>query len=471
MNSNDVFRPFMEPNGVAIVGARRSPGFGYSIPVSLIRQGWKDHIYLVNPVGGELHGLPVHKTLTEVPDYVDLAVVIVPAPAVPGVMEEIGMRGIKNVILETAGFSETGEKGRELQDSVRDIALKYRIRIIGPNCVGVINTENKFSTVEVLEKALTKGPLSIVAQSGMFGAGIMDYIYQRNLFVSKAVTLGNRLDINECDTLEYLHKDEATRVILMYLEGASNGRRLLNILDRVTRDKPVLILKSGKTDVGRKATASHTGSLSGEDNLYDASFKQFGVVRAETVEELITMSLVFSSQPEPEGGRIGIITSSGSMGVMAADTAVTAGLEMPMPSESTVKRIREKAPGWMNVKNPLDVGPSNLFGEAIEAMLEDPAIDMVLPILIIPITVLEMFRKQGITIEKWFGDIKAIRARAPRKPLVICAMGNSQFVSEMRSFLGTDVPVITSPEPAAKALGAYWEYHRIKTGREKAIRN
>lgn len=454
------FIPFFNPRGIVIVGARRSPGFGYAIPVSLIRQGWGDRMYLVNPIGGELHGKTVYKSLSEVPDPVDLAVIIVPSASVPDVMRDIGERGIKNVILESAGFAEIGEKGKDHQDHVLQIAKKYGIRIIGPNCVGLVNTENKFSTVEVVEQALRPGPVSIIAQSGMFGTGILDFAYERGIYISKTITLGNRMDVTECEILDYLHTDENTKAIMMYLESASDGRTLIDTLDRVSKDKPVMILKSGRTQAGKKATESHTGSLSGQDEIYDAVFAQTNSIRADNIEELLAYSQVFSTQPLPKGNRLGIITSSGSMGVMATDVAISLGLSMPQPSEQTVKKVKAGSPPWMNVKNPLDSGPSTQYPASVEAMLEDPDIDMVLAIIVIPSTVAREFKANGVPPKVWFGDMPALRKIAPDKPFILCSMSNMEFCNEIRELAGESTPVIFSPDVAAKALYTLWNYAR-----------
>ncbi|HVP79387.1 MAG TPA: CoA-binding protein, partial [Thermodesulfobacteriota bacterium] len=304
------------------MGARKSFGFGYGIPLFLQKQGWGNRLFLVNPGGGELHGQPVYKRVQDVPSPVDLAIVIVPAEAVPGVMEDVGERGIRNIILETAGFAEIGERGVALQERVKALAMQYGIRVIGPNCVGVVNTENRFCSVEIIEESLTPGPLSIIAQSGVFGNILLDYLPQYGLFVSKAVTLGNRVDVDESDVLDYLDRDSATRVILVYLEGTVNGRRFMESLARVTKKKPVLILKSGRTEAGKQATASHTGSLSGRDNIYGAAFAQAGAIRAESLSQLIDLARVFTTQPLPQGNRLGIITTSGSLGALSTDFAV-----------------------------------------------------------------------------------------------------------------------------------------------------
>ncbi|MBW2063196.1 MAG: CoA-binding protein [Deltaproteobacteria bacterium] len=251
MESKNVLKTFFEPQGIVVVGARSTRAFGYGIPLQLIEQGWGDRTHLVNPKGGDLHGLPVYKRVTEVPDPVDLAVVIVPAPTVPEVLAQIGDRGIRHVIIQSAGFAEIGPQGRALQAEAEKAAAEHGLRIVGPNCVGVVNTANRFTTSEVMPEALKPGKLAVIAQSGVFGHNLLDRFNEKGLFISKAITLGNRMDVNESEVLDYLHHDPDTRVITMYLEGAADGRLLVETLKRVTSDKPVLVLKSGRTPVGR----------------------------------------------------------------------------------------------------------------------------------------------------------------------------------------------------------------------------
>ena len=455
--------PFFTPRGIIIVGASRSPGFGFILPVALQRQGWGDRLSLVNPAGGELHGMPLYKKVADVPGDPDLAVVIVPAPVVPEALGEIGARGIKHVIIESAGFTEIGEKGRELQEKAREAAARRGIRVIGPNCVGVINTANRLSTVEVMDEALNPGPVAVIAQSGVFGNILLDNLYQKGLYISKAVTLGNRMDVNECEILEYLHQDPETRVIMMYLEGAADGRLLKETLWRVTRDKPVLVLKSGRTGAGRQATASHTGSMSGEDDLYEAVFAQSGAIRARSLDELVDMARVFSTQPLPAGNRLGITTSSGSLGALATDAAIEAGLELPPLDPASVEKVRGVAPQWMNVRNPLDVGPSGQFLPAMTALLTDAHIDMVLSIAVMPYAVFREFKQRGIVVKDWLGTAPELRDLAPHKPVILCSIGDQGFVSDLDEAVGPTVPVLTSPESAARSLAAL---HRYKVMRD-----
>jgi acyl-CoA synthetase (NDP forming) len=461
---------FFEPQGVVVVGARRSFGFGYGIPLFLQKQGWGNRLHLVNSAGGELHGQNVYKRVRDVPSPVDLAIVIVPAEAVPGVMEEIGERGIRSVIIETAGFAEIGERGMVLQERVKAIAMQYRIRVIGPNCVGVVNTKNKFSSVELIEESLTPGPLSIIAQSGVFGNILLDHLPQYGLLISKAVTLGNRVDVDESDVLDYLDRDPTTRVIMMYLEGATNARRLMQSLAHVARKKPVLILKSGRTEAGKRATASHTGSLSGEDHIYRAAFAQVGAIRAESLSQLIDLARVFTTQPLPKGGRLGIITTSGSLGALATDVAVSGGLTVPALSSWMVKQAREISPDWMNVKNPLDIGPSGIHGKLLPMLLADPRIDMVLAIMVIPYVAVRHFQSLGMTAKDWFGDIASIREQYPDKPLLSVVVGHPAYVGEMTSLCGRSIPVFTSPERAAQALATLWSYSKAqkKSGNKRS---
>ena len=461
---------FFEPKGVVLVGARRSFGFGYGIPLFLQKQGWGNRLFLVNAAGGELHGQKIYKRVQEVSSPVDLAIIIVPSEAVPDVMEDIGERGIRSVIIESAGFAETGERGAALQEKIKAISAQYGMRVIGPNCVGVVNTENRFSSVELLEESLTPGPLSIIAQSGVFGNILLDHLPHCGLSISKAVTLGNRVDVDEADVLDFLDRDPATRVIMVYLEGAAKGRRLMESLARVTQTKPVLILKSGRTEAGKRATASHTGSLSGEDNIYRAAFAQAGAIRAESLSQLIDLARVFTTQPLPEGNRLGIITTSGSLGALATDVAVSGGLIMPPLSSLMVKKTQEISPGWMNIKNPLDIGPSGVFGMLLPMLLAEAQIDMVLAIMVLPYVAVEHFKTAGMTAKDWFGDIASIRERFPHKPLLVVVVGHPAFLNDIDSVCGPSIPVFTSPESAAQAMVTLWNYAQARKRRRRKRR-
>jgi len=458
----DQLKTFIEPQGIVLVGARSSLGFGYDIPLILEERGWGDRLYMVNPRGGELHGQTVYKKVVDVPDIVDLAIVIVPAIHVSQALTDIGERGIRHVIIETAGFGEAGEAGIQLQETARQVMARYQLRIIGPNCIGVINNTNGFCSSAIVPEAFPPGNISIIAQSGVFGNILLDKFCLLNLKVSKAITLGNRMDVNECDMLDLLHQDPDTAVIVLYLEGAADGPRLKETLTRVTADKPVLVLKSGRTELGKKATASHTGSLSGIDASYSGMFKQTGAMRAASLADLIAMTRVFATQPLPKGNRLGIVTGSGSMGALATDEAVDCGLTVPFLSKETIDSVRAEAPDWMNVKNPLDIGPSGLFMQAIQSLTLDSEMDMVLGIITLPLSVYRKIVTSQEMVRFMYGDLQAIRQKAPEKPFVVCVVGHDEIRRDVEIMTGDQIPVFESPEVAVRALSKLWQYRKTR---------
>lgn len=452
---------FFEPKSIAIIGVRSTPGFGYQLPVWLIKRGFGDKLYLVNPKGGTMHGLPLYKSISELPRSIDLAIIITPAPAVPKVLEELGGIGVKNVIIESAGFAETGIEGARLQARCKLVADKLGLKVMGPNCVGVVNTENKFATSEAIEEAFAPGGIGLVAQSGVFGSILLDSFPSRGLKISRAITLGNRLVIDECDALDFFASDPMTRVVALYLEGASDGKRLRESLARICRIKPVIVLKSGRTAEGVSATASHTGSIAGEDAIYDALFAQTGAVRAPDVASMIDYVSVFDSQPLPQGNRICILTTSGSMGAVAIDASIRAGLNSAKLSLDTLAKVRQNAPPWMNVKNPLDVGPSGVFRFAFEAVLDDPSVDMVLMFATVPYSVVEAFRPLGMTAQAWLGPLGELRKRAPQKPVVLSVLGHPDW-RKMLSEMADGIAMVEYPEGGARALSALWKYSQFR---------
>ena len=462
MNSTKTLKPFFDPIGIAIIGARSTPGFGYMLPVNLQENSWGDRSYLVNPKGGELHGMPVYQSLSDIPGPVDLAVIIVPAPAVPGVLTDIGEFGIKHVILMSAGFAEAGEDGKHLQSEALAIAKAHDLYVIGPNCVGVVNTDNRFSTTELMPEAFNPGTLAVMAQSGVFGHNLLERFNEYGIAISKAVTMGNRLVINEIDMLNFFHQDSQTRTIVMYIEGAADGKKLRQTLSTISKDKPVIVLKSGRTSKGRAATASHTGSMSGEDNLYQGMFAQTGAIRADTLDDLTHLARVFDTQPEPKGNHIGIITGSGSMGALATDFALDQGLVVPELSKEIIKKVKKGAPGWMNVKNPLDVGPSGQFPAAFKAMMEDKDIHMILAVIAIPYAAFRRFAGSTTIGEFFFGSNTPLKDQVWPKPFVITVVSHKMLVDLFKASCHPGIPVFTTPESAVKSLAALWRYGRWK---------
>ncbi|MCK9230554.1 MAG: CoA-binding protein [Syntrophales bacterium] len=455
-------REFFNPRSVAVIGATRKPGFGSGIPRLLKRLGYTDHLYLVNPREHEIEGLPVYRRVTDIPDPVDLAIVIVPRDHARSVIEDCIAKNIHAVILETAGFSETGPEGARMEREIADLIKDEPVRIIGPNCVGLINPHGRFTSTEVALEDITPGNIGVIAQSGVFGSIVADWAPGQDLAVSSLVTIGNRLDVDEADVLYHFAQDATTDVIVLYLEGAKDGRRFRKALGEASRRKPVLLYKSGRTEVGRRAAASHTGSMSGVDGLYEGLLKQAGVIRASSFQELFDLARVFSRQPLMKGTDTGIVSTSGSLGVMAADAAVQWGLRFPDLSPGTLEMIERQAPAWMNVKNPLDVGPSGLFGPGLEGLLRDSRIQGVIAIPVVPDSTMRLIADRGMGPDVLTGDVEALRRLLPDKPVVTYTVGGAFWTSLARKTIGPHFTMVRSAETAAKALWALHRYYRFR---------
>ena len=452
--SASILTKFFEPRSLALVGATRTPGFGYGIPFFWKKHGWLEKAYLVNPKGGEIEGKKVMQSVADLPEGIDLAIVIVPALIVKGTLIELGKKKINAAVIESAGFAETGEPGRKMQDELLEVARSYGMRLLGPNCVGVVNSANKFASIEVMDRALIPGHASIIAQSGVFGNILLDYLPEAGLKISKVATLGNKIDLDETDFLEYFCEDPDTSVIMIYQEGAKDGAKFLKALKKATAKKPVVILKSGRTPLGRRATLSHTGSLSGQDDVYDGAFRQGGAVRAGSIQEMIDIAKVLSSQPKMKGHKVGVVTTTGSVGAMAADALCKNGLELADWSSETVEKIKSIAPGYLNIKNPLDLGPSGIFLPALEIALSDPKPDAFILIPVIPFAAIENFRKFGFGAKEFFGDLKVLREKAKSRPVIAIMIGYREWLEEMKGLCGETVAFMESVDNAARALSA-----------------
>ena len=454
---------FFRPRSIAIIGATKKAGFGSGIPAFLKRHGYGDRIYLINPRETEIEGLPVYRRVTDVPEQIDLAIIIVPREHAYGVIRDCLEKEIRAIILESAGFGETGPEGAAIETDIRELLRGSGTRMIGPNCVGLINPHDRFASTEVAFDEIRPGNIGVIAQSGVFGNIVADWAPSQDLALSTLVTIGNRIDVDEADMLYHFGADERTDVIVLYLEGAKDGRRFMQAARDVSLKKPVLIYKSGRTEVGKRATAYHTGSMSGDDVLYDAFFRQSGVVRASTFQELFDLARVFSREPLMKGPNISVVTASGSLGVMVADAAVRRGLHFPELGNDTVAVIQAQAPAWMNVKNPLDVGPSWIFGVALEAALRDARVDGVIAVPVIPGTIIKSYVEAGFDPALMYGEAEKIRKAMPGKPALVYTVGSDFWVRLVKDLFGPHLTVMSSPETAAKALWALYRYHRFRS--------
>jgi acyl-CoA synthetase (NDP forming) len=452
---------FFQPETVALIGVSSNFGFGHGLPRFLIDQGWGDRIYPVNPNVREIAGLRAYPSVCDVPVDIDLACILVPAQFVAGVLEECAAKGVKAVIVMSAGFAEIGPEGKRRQDSLTRIVREAGIRMIGPNCIGVVDVPNGFGTTEILLKDIQPGNISIVAQSGVFGNILLDGAPAQGVRIAKVATIGNRADLDETDFLAYYGDDPETGVIVLYMESIRRGRDFLETAREVSRKKPVLAYLGGQTEAGRKATGSHTGSMAGFRRLDRDVLRQAGVWIAEDPAELLETAKVFSLCPLPRGKKVLTVTASGSLGVMAADRIVEEGLAFAELSPSGLSSLRGKAPAWMNLGNPLDVGPSGLFREAMDVALQDPEVDAVLAFPVIPwVVVSSLLRENPAAVESMFVDRNVLGKAASEKPVIVSVPGHPEWREVCSRSLFGQVPIVSTPQAAASALATLYRYER-----------
>jgi acetyltransferase len=451
-------RSFFEPDRVALIGATEKIGFGYGQTRTMIERHSGDRLFLINPSQPKVFGRQAYPRISDLPCPVDLAVLIVPSRVVLSVLRECAEKGVKAAIVQSAGFAEIGPEGRRLQRELTDLAGLTGLRIIGPNCVGIANTSNGFTTTETTKEAMRPGPVGIIAQSGVFGNILMDCGPEQGVYFSKVITLGNRCDVDESELIRYLLEDSQTRVIALYLESVQNGRRFMDAVRDVVPFKPVVMIKGGRTPAGKAATQAHTGSLSGEDEIYAGALAQAGVIRARDIQELFDLSKSLATQALPRGPNVAILTTSGSLGAMTADTCMDMGIPLASLSPEGVRTLQDEAPPWMNVKNPLDVGPSGLLVNGLHALMEDPNVDGVIAIFVIPWIIVEEILARGLGPEIFYGDLSKVRQWTGKKPLLFSVVGRPELKSVMRQHLGEDIPICSTPENAARTFAAMFHY-------------
>jgi acetyltransferase len=379
---------FVHPRSVAVIGAsadRRK--VGYSMQANA-RASLGDSCYLVNPAYKEIEGLPCYPSVEDLPVVVDLAIVFVRAPLVPEVLSACGRKGIKRVMIQSAGFAETGEQGRSLQDQCLAIAREYGVRVWGPNCMGVVNGQAKmalsFMRPTLWQKNLRPGGVSLIVQSGMLSAGFLMQILSENYFgVNLACSIGNRSDVNECDLLEYMADDPFTEVVAMYLESIADVERFRNAVKRLNR--PVLLVKGGTSDQGAKAALSHTASMAGNARISEGLFRQLGILRADDFVELMDLTKAqVLWRKKTAGTRVAIATFSGAAGIVATDHVMAKEMTLAELSPQTVEQLKTIYPDWMEPGNPLDLWPAieqngvtRVYSAVSDALLSDPGVDAI----------------------------------------------------------------------------------------------
>ena len=462
------------PRSVAVIGASRRPGsIGAAIFRNLLAHGFEGPVYPVNPGASVVQSVLAWPSISAIPGDVDLAVIVVPAAHVLAALEECGRKGVKGAVVITAGFKETGAEGAERERALRECARRHGMRLVGPNCLGVLNTEAGVGLDATFAPAWPPaGPVAFSSQSGALGLAILETAGALGLGISQCVSVGNKADVSGNDLLEYWEKDAATRVILLYLESFGNPRRFTQIARRVGRTKPIAAVKSGRTSAGARAASSHTGSLAGAANAVDALCHPSGVIRTDTIEELFDVAMVLANQPLPHGARVGIVTNAGGPAIMATDACESHGLELPALAESTMSALRGFLAPEASVRNPVDMIASatpESFEKTVRVVAEDPGVDALLVIYVPPIVTTPLEVAQAIVRgARAASEHLAARGEKP-KPILSCFMGAHGVPEGLRSLQEGHIPSYPFPESAVLALSRVWRYAKWRSepeGRE-----
>ncbi|MGA2676297.1 MAG: acetate--CoA ligase family protein [Methanobacterium sp.] len=438
---------------IAVIGASETKGkIGYDLMISLLNY-YKGEIIPVNPKGGKIHGIPAYASIRE-HGPVDLAVIAIPAHLVPATVEECGEIGIKNLVVISAGFKEVNEKGAELENQLVEICKNYEINLVGPNCLGIMNTYNDMNASFAAHIA-HKGNIAFMTQSGAIMSAILDYADKRNMGFSRIVSLGNKAGINESDCMENFMNNDNTEVITSYLEGIVDGPGFIDICRKASKKKPIVLIKAGRTSKGSAAVSSHTGTIAGLDSAYDAAFSQCGVLRATYLEEMMDYSRALSLFPLPKGNKIAIITNAGGPGILTTDAAIEVGLEMAELTDDTKERLKEVLPETASVENPVDVlGDASpyRYTVALYIVLKDPNVDGVI-YLVTP---------QSVTDPEGIANVAIEHANTSDKPVLCSFFGGTRCDEAERVLASKNVPNYLYPKAAVKSMKALYDYCIIK---------
>ncbi|HNT73935.1 MAG TPA: acetate--CoA ligase [Anaerolineae bacterium] len=444
---------FFSPKSVAVIGASRDPEkLGYSVLNNIIQAGFPGKIYPINPKSDEILGLKAYPSVTDVPGKIDLAVIVIPARFVLAAVEECGKKKIPSVVVISAGFREAGREGLEQELQLVALAQKHHIRLIGPNCLGIINTHSPLNATFAAGMPQS-GPISFMSQSGALGTAVLDMAMGGHIGFAKFVSLGNKADVSEIDLMEAWGDDPDSRVILMYVEGVPHGQKFIETAKRITRKKPVVAIKSGVTASGSRAVSSHTGSLAGSEAAYKAAFNQAGIIRATSMEALFDYARAFAYQPLLKGDRIAIVTNAGGPGILATDALERAKLEIPRLTPETTEKLMANLPGAASAANPVDVlgdALADRYEHALQLVLNDPKVDGVI-VIVTP---------QAMTEIEATAHAVGRMAKDCGKPVLGCFMGEARIQAGIDVLWQYGIPNYPFPERAADALAAMRDYRK-----------
>jgi acetyltransferase len=439
------------PRAVAIIGASRTPGkLGFSVLQNVIRHDFQGTVYPINPKAGEILGLPCYPSVLLVPDPVDLAIIVIPAEQVARALLECGEKGIKGAIVISAGFREVGREGRRRESEIVGIAKRYAMRLVGPNCLGIIDTVSSLNA-SFAAGMPAKGTIAFMSQSGALCTSVLDMALREQIGFSRFVSLGNKADVNEITFMEAWKDDPHTRVILAYLEGVEDGREFMRVAQEVSQQKPIIAIKAGTTNAGSRAVSSHTGTLAGSEAAYETAFRQSGVIRAHSVQDLFDFSVACARQPIRSPDRVAIITNAGGLGIMAADACERAGLQLATLEAESGDQLRAALPRAASVLNPVDLmgdASAERYAMALRTVLQDPGVGSVAVIL----------TPQIMTQVEETAQVVGEQSLRSEKPVFGCFVGAATVEPGVLALRRFGIPNYATPERTIAAMAAVHRY-------------
>ncbi len=443
------------PKSVAVIGASKDPKkVGYAVLNNLVQFRYSGKLYPINPSSEDILGLKSCPKVSETGAEIELAVIAVPARFVPDTLLDCSAAGVKAAVILSAGFKEAGAEGIRLETRIKEISREHNIRVLGPNCLGVINTADSMNAT-FAGGMLPKGRISFFSQSGALGIAILDWAIGNKVGFSKFISLGNKADLNEIDFIEYFMGDPDTDVILGYIEDVVDGRRFLDVAGRATKIKPIILMKSGGTAAGARAASSHTGALAGSEVAFNAAFKQTGIIKAEGIQDLFDTALAFSGRKLPSGDRLLIITNAGGPGIIAADVSEKLGLRLPQMSKESIDSIAALLPHNASLYNPVDIigdATSERYAVVLDRAISDPNVDGIVVIL----------TPQAMTDVGNTADIVIRTAKATERPIITSFMGEMRVREAIQDLKAGFIPSFSYPETAVKAFKRLFDYHAWK---------
>ncbi|WP_245605469.1 acetate--CoA ligase alpha subunit [Thermodesulfobacterium hydrogeniphilum] len=447
------------PETIAVIGASEDEKkIGHVVLKNLVQQGYKGKVYPVNPKRKEILNIKCYPSVLEIPEKIDLAIIVVPAKAVPFVMKDCAQAGVKGVVVITAGFKEIGEEGAKLEKEITEIARKAGIKMVGPNCLGVINTLINMNATFAPDLP-PKGKISLFSQSGALGVALIDWAIENKFGFGKFISLGNKADLNECDFLEYFGNDPDTDIILGYIEDVKNGKRFLEVAQRVAKIKPVIIIKSGATEAGARAASSHTGALAGSDRAFTEAFKKAGIIRVNGIQELFDIAEIFKVKKFPKGRRLLVITNAGGPGIIAADTADKLGIKLDPMSRESIETLIDKLPPTASLYNPIDVigdATSERYKVVLEQAIKDPVVEGVCVIL----------TPQAVTDVENIAKEIADKSQKTDKPIFACFIGGRKVKEGISLLKKVEIPCYQDPSTAISAYRKLVDFIEFKNKKE-----